>query len=80
MALEIAPHIVIDPNTGKTFRQSHMKDRHGMHKFRRAKRLVRGLWWTYRNSFLDYPGEYQKWSEKPGGPGVIESSDKSTGD
>jgi len=61
MALHLFPTIVVDTVTGKTFWQSHLTDLAGMKKHRRARRLVPGVWFTYRNVFVDYPGKYQPW-------------------
>lgn len=32
---------------------------HGMRRYRRAKRLLPGIWYTYANTFADYPSEYR---------------------
>lgn len=37
-----------------------------MRRYRRAKRIIPGLWITYANTFIDYPSEYQKADEKHG--------------
>lgn len=59
MAIELFPVIVVDPASGKTFRQSRMHDRFGMRRYRRARKVAPGLWFTYRNTFHDYPSEYR---------------------
>lgn len=64
MAIEFLPNIVVDPITGKTFRQSRATDTFGMRKFRRARKVFPGIWYTYRNSFNDYPGGYRPLSKK----------------
>ncbi len=58
MALHLFPTIVVDTITEKTFYQSHITDLAGMKKYRRARRLLPGVWVTYRNVFVDYPGSY----------------------
>lgn len=59
MAIEFFPTIVVDPVTGKTFRQSRAADLSGMKRYRRARKLFPGIWFTYRNTFHDYPGGYR---------------------
>lgn len=60
MSFELFPTIVVDPTTDKTFRQSKRAERHGMRKYRRARRIVPGVWYTYRNTFLGYPSDFHK--------------------
>ena len=65
MALHLFPTIVVDPATEKTFLQSYVTDLAGMKKYRRARRLVPGVWVTYRNTFVDYPGGYEALGKMP---------------
>jgi hypothetical protein len=60
MAFELLPVIVVDPITLKTFRQSKRIEKHGRRKYRRARRILPGLWYTYRNTFLRYPEDFRR--------------------
>ena len=62
MAIELFPIIVINPATGRMFRQSRGRAFHGRQQYRRVKRLMPGIWWSYSDIFHDYPNIYKKYS------------------
>lgn len=61
MATEFFPTIVVNPATGSLFRQSRGRAFHGMQQYRKVKRLVPGIWWSYGDAFHDYPNIYKKY-------------------
>ncbi|WP_262694360.1 hypothetical protein [Kordiimonas aquimaris] len=61
MSIELFPHIVLDVATDKTFRQSRLPAELGKRRYKRARRIVPFIWYTYGNEFLNYPSAYQNW-------------------